>query len=123
MQSDAALGMRSTGDAKHDPWKASTEFRGYEREVFEEADILLPELAIFGWLRFHAALPGALLPDRHEEHYEIHYMRRGHVKWWVEDEKYDFSTGNIFIVRPGELHGGEEESLQRSTLSGRLETD
>jgi AraC-like DNA-binding protein/mannose-6-phosphate isomerase-like protein (cupin superfamily) len=99
--------------AKFDPWERSTEYRGYEREVFEGSTLLLPELAIFGWLHFHAALPGALQPDRHEGLYEIHYMRRGHVKWWVEDEKHDFFTGSVFIVKPGELHGGEEESLQR----------
>ena len=99
--------------AKFDPWERSTEYRGYEREVFEGSTLLLPELAIFGWLHFHAALPGALQPDRHEGVYEIHYMRRGHVKWWVEDEKHDFFTGSVFIVKPGELHGGEEESLQR----------
>ncbi|MEI8039397.1 MAG: AraC family transcriptional regulator [Verrucomicrobiota bacterium] len=99
--------------AKFDPWELSTEYRGYEREAYEGPTLLLPELAIFGWLHFHAALPGALQPDRHDGLFEIHYMRRGHVKWWVEDEKHDFSTGNIFIVKPGELHGGEEESLQR----------
>ena len=96
-----------------DPWERSTDNPGYEREVFEGPTILLPELAIFGWLHFHAALLGALQPDRHEGLYEIHYMRRGHVKWWVEDEKHDFSTGSVFIVRPGELHGGDEDSLQR----------
>ena len=111
------LGTGQAADAsqvsKVDPWERSTEHRGYEREVFEGSALLLPELAIFGWLHFHAALPGALQPDRHEGLYEIHYMRRGHVKWWVEDEKHDFSTGSVFIVKPGELHGGEEESLQR----------
>lgn len=110
---DSVATSEASQDSKFDPWELSTEYRGYEREVFEGSTLLLPELAIFGWLHFHAALPGALQPDRHVGVYEIHYMRRGHVKWWVEDEKHDFSTGNVFIVKPGELHGGDEESLQR----------
>jgi AraC-like DNA-binding protein/mannose-6-phosphate isomerase-like protein (cupin superfamily) len=110
---DLVATSEASQNSKFDPWELSTEYRGYEREVFEGPTLLLPELAIFGWLHFHAALPGALQPDRHEGLYEIHYMRRGHVKWWVEDEKHDFSTGNVFIVKPGELHGGDEESLQR----------
>jgi len=73
---------------------------------------LLPELEIFGWLRFHATLPGALKPDRHPAAFELHYMVRGHVTWWVENEQHDFSTAKIFVVRPNELHGGEAGSLQ-----------
>lgn len=110
---DSLAISEDTQVSKFDPWERSTESRGYEREVFEGSTLLLPELEIFGWLHFHAALPGALQADRHEGVYEIHYMRRGHVKWWVEDEKHDFSVGSVFIVKPGELHGGEEESLQR----------
>lgn len=94
------------------PWALSIERRGYERETYEGATQLLPELEIFGWLRFLTALPGALHPDVHGEVYEIHYMHRGHVKWWVEDQRYDFVTGSVFVISPGEVHGGDEASLQ-----------
>jgi AraC-like DNA-binding protein len=30
----------------------------------------------------------------------------------VEGEEYEFSTGRVFIVRPNELHGGDEGSIQ-----------
>ncbi|HLH54646.1 MAG TPA: AraC family transcriptional regulator [Verrucomicrobiae bacterium] len=86
--------------------------RGYERETYEGATRLLQELEIFGWLRFHTTLPGALKPDRHAGTFEIHFMVRGHLRWWVEEEQHEFSTGRVFIVRPGELHGGDEGSLQ-----------
>jgi AraC-like DNA-binding protein len=85
---------------------------GYERETYEGPTQLLPELQIFGWLRFHTTLAGALNADRHPKAFEIHYMVRGHLRWWVERDEYEFSTGRVFIVRPGELHGGEEGSLQ-----------
>ena len=86
--------------------------RGYARETYEGATQLLSELEIFGWLRFHTTLPGALKPDRHPGAYEIHYMVRGHLSWWVENEPYEFSTGRVFIVRPNELHGGDNGSIQ-----------
>ena len=92
-------------------WQQSSTQRGYERETFEAATQLLPELEIFGWLRFHTSLPGALQPDRHADTFEIHYMVRGHLRWWVESEHYAFSTGQVFVVRPGEVHGGDEGTL------------
>jgi AraC family L-rhamnose operon regulatory protein RhaS len=102
----------STASAASDPWTRSTGRPGYERETFEGRTQLLSELEILGWLRFHTTLPGGLKADRHEGLYEIHYMVRGHLRWWVEQEQHEFSTGRVFIVRPGELHGGDEGSLQ-----------
>jgi len=100
-----------TGPAA-DPWTLSTGRPGYERETFEGQTQLLPELDILGWLRFHTTLSGGLKADRHEGKYEILYMVRGHLRWWVEQEQHEFSTGRVFIIRPGELHGGDEGSLQ-----------
>jgi AraC-like DNA-binding protein len=102
----------SPGEA--DPWTLSTGRRGYLRETYEGPSQLLPELNIFGWLHFHTTLPGALEPDRHPDTFEIHYMVRGHLRWWVdrESDHHDFSTGNVFIIHPNELHGGDDGSLQ-----------
>lgn len=92
----------------------STGQRGFLRETYEGPTQLLSELEIFGWLRFHNSLPGALEPDRHPNAFEIHYMVRGHLRWWVgkETEHHDFNTGNVFVIHPYELHGGEEGSIQ-----------
>jgi len=95
-----------------DPWRFSTGRRGYEREAYEGPTQLLPELEIIGWLRFHTTLPGALGPDRHPGAFEIHYLVRGHLRWWVENEQHEFSPGRLFIIRPNELHGGDEGSIQ-----------
>jgi AraC-like DNA-binding protein len=95
-----------------DPWEMSSGRPGFERETYEGSSQLLPELAIFGWLRFHSTLSGALQPDQHEGTYEIHYLRRGHLRWWVDKEQCEFSAGQLLIIRPGELHGGEEGALQ-----------
>lgn len=95
-----------------DPWSKSVGQRGYMRETYEGPTQLLPEVPIFGWLRFHSTLPGALKPDRHPEEFEIHYMVRGHLRWTVENEQHEFSTGRVFIILPNELHGGDEGSIQ-----------
>jgi AraC family transcriptional regulator, L-rhamnose operon regulatory protein RhaS len=93
-------------------WQQSATQRGYERETFEGSTQLLPELEIFGWLRFHTTLSGALTPDRHPDAFEFHYMVRGHLNWEVAGEHHEFSTGQVFIIRPNELHGGDEGSIQ-----------
>jgi AraC-like DNA-binding protein len=94
------------------PWALSTGQTGYEREAYEGATQLLPELAIFGWLHFHNSLPGALKRDAHRGEYEIHYFRRGHLRWWVEEDNYELNPHSLLIVRPGEMHGGENNTIQ-----------
>jgi len=93
-------------------WQESQTQAGMERETWENDNRLLKELPIFGWLRFHKTLLGALQPDRHLGEYEIHYLKRGRLNWWVEATAHEFRPGSVFIIRPGELHGGDEESLQ-----------
>lgn len=104
--------MKRNWEQDPGPWALSTGLRGYEREAYEMDTQLLPELEIFGWLRFHEALPGGLKRDIHPGVYEIHYLRRGHLRWWVENENYDFNPGCLFIIRPGEQHGGEGDAIQ-----------
>lgn len=93
-------------------WEKAQAQAGMERETWEGRSRLVPELSIFGWLRFHSTMVGFLRPDRHEGEYEIHYLKRGHLNWWVEETSYEFLPGSVFIVKPGQLHGGDEESLQ-----------
>ena len=95
-----------------DPWRSSTGVSGYSREAYEGESQLLEEVEIFGWLRFREALVNALMPDRHPNALEIHYMRRGHLRWWAEADECEFSTGRVFIVQPGELHGASGGSIQ-----------
>jgi AraC family transcriptional regulator, L-rhamnose operon regulatory protein RhaS len=94
------------------PWEHSTGRHGFERETFEGPTQFLPELEIFGWLKFHVTLSGALEPDRHPDAFEIHYMVRGHLRWQIEQERHDFTSGRILIIHPNELHSGDEGSIQ-----------
>jgi AraC family L-rhamnose operon regulatory protein RhaS len=93
-------------------WQHAGSQAGMERETWEGRNRLLSELPIFGWLRFGSALRGALRPDRHPHEFEIHYLKRGRLNWWVTETSYEFLPGSVFIVPPNALHGGDEECLQ-----------
>ena len=95
-------------------WEESSSKDHYKREVFEFDSGLLPELRIFGWLSFSKALKGALQADRHPDEIEIHYIKHGHVSWWLgtPEQQHEIHAGKTFIVLPNELHGGFEGSLQ-----------
>ncbi len=99
-------------DQRPGPWALSTGQTGYERETYEGETQLLPELSIFGWLHFYNSLPGALKPDAHRGEYELHYFRRGRLRWWVEEENYELHPHSLLIIRPGEMHGGENNTIQ-----------
>ena len=101
-------------EADIEVWERASQDKHYQREVYEGSTALLPELRILGWLKFTKALPQGLKPARHPNTYEIHYMKRGHVQWWVrsKENSYLFSDQQTFIVKANELHGGLENSLQ-----------
>jgi AraC-like DNA-binding protein/quercetin dioxygenase-like cupin family protein len=40
----------------------------------------------------------------HHDFYEIYYLIRGNVEYWVEGSQYRLEKGDIFLVRPMELH-------------------
>ena len=61
---------------------------------------------MLGWDRFKSATVALLAPHRHPGAYEICYLVDGRVDWWVEHETYTLGRGDLYITRPGEVHGG-----------------
>ncbi|MCK5000823.1 MAG: helix-turn-helix transcriptional regulator, partial [Anaerohalosphaera sp.] len=57
-------------------------------------------------------LPG----HTHSKAFEICYIDRGSVTWWVEDQVYHVNPGNIFITFPGEKHGGLHDIMNPCQL-------
>ena len=96
----------------NEPWLDPGKAHLFEREAFEESTQLLDELEIFGWLKFRVCASGFLKPDRHADSYEVHYLKSGHVKWWVGGESFNFEPGQVLVIPPNVLHEGDEESLQ-----------
>ncbi|MEZ4631651.1 MAG: AraC family transcriptional regulator [Deinococcales bacterium] len=77
-------------------------------------DCLIPELCAIGFSRQIEARTD-LLPH-HERYFEIHLVSDGVLHWWVEDEIYHLPPNSVYITKPGELHGGMQNTVQPSSL-------
>lgn len=88
-----------------DVWEDFTPDEARLYEAYEKPETLLPELNSIGWLCFKKPLQNALHPKRHTNLIELIYLNHGQVDRWVEDSSYTFSSGDVLIVAPNELHG------------------
>lgn len=82
---------------------------GRALEVYEKvgrAHHILPEVPSIGFGVYDAAILGGPRPHANGIVYEICYINRGSVEWWIDNKLYEVGPGNIFINRPGEWHGG-----------------
>ncbi len=52
-----------------------------------------------------------LREHRHSGAYEICYVERGAVMWWVGDEIHEVKGGDVFVTWPDERHGGIDDVL------------
>ncbi|MBI1335424.1 MAG: helix-turn-helix domain-containing protein [Phycisphaera sp.] len=66
---------------------------------------VLPELAVLGY-DSHVAASRRLAGHVHPDAYEVCYISKGQVSWWVGREVYRVGKGDLYITRPGEEHGG-----------------
>jgi len=82
------------------------------RETIEGKGRLLSELLLVGQAHIRLArLPG-LPAHRHPKTFEIFFIDRGEVEWWVENEEFKLSANTIYINKPGETHGSQGASLK-----------
>lgn len=80
-----------------------------------DKDLLLPELLKVGWARYPKA--SAVLPAHtHKSAFEICYIVRGSVEWWVSNEIYEVGPAQIFVTRPDERHGGRDAMMHPNEL-------
>lgn len=86
-----------------------------QREVYQGGQLLLPELRMLGTDAPRAAVAG-LGSHRHASAFEICYIARGMVSWWVRDELDDVGPGEVYITRPDEPHGGVDAALHPCEL-------
>jgi len=77
-----------------------------------DGNAVLSELPLVGRaLRTRALVPG--LPAHvHSGVFEIFFIERGRVEWWVEKEVHRLSANHIYINRPGERHGSTGHGLR-----------
>ena len=77
---------------------------------------LVPEIAMLGQSAFPRTMVHGLTPHRHET-FEICLITDGAVDWWVEGEGvYSLHRNDLFVTRPGELHGGVDTMMHPCEL-------
>lgn len=78
------------------------------RQVFGSDNperLCLPELSLVGWARLGKARVPGLSAHVHPDVFEIFFIERGRIEWWVEDEVHRVAGIHVLIHRPGERHG------------------
>lgn len=81
----------------------------------EEIRLDLGGLRLLGRLRiFRAADPVEM--QSHEDMFELLYMYSGRKVFYIGDEKYVLNGGDLLLVFPGEAHGAEDVSQNRTLL-------
>ena len=88
------------------------------RLKLDKKSCMSPNVDQLGWAIFNEPihdkenLPG----HSHAKAFEICYIDRGSVTWWVEDQIYHVNPGSIFITFPGEKHGGLHDIMNPCQL-------
>ena len=83
----------------------------YRNETEPERNIksghcLLPEVPSLGWCKSHNAAFGGKRTYGAPA-FELGYIAKGSVEWWLDGELQEIGPGSIFISKPGEHQGGD----------------
>lgn len=76
-----------------------------QRETYAGADTLNPDVLHLGVARYTRAQT-ALPAHVHRTCFEICYIFHGALDWEVGGRPFSVQTGDFFVTRPGEVHGG-----------------
>lgn len=85
------------------------------REVYLGRRTLLREMPLIGWTQYHQAAPD-LRAHTHEGVFEISLVVGGSVEWWAGDSMHEVRRGEVYITKPGEVHGGQNAMMQPCEL-------
>jgi len=80
-------------------------------ESYEGSRRLLRELPLVGRIHLLDALPNSLILHSHRDIFEVHCVLRGVQSFWVGKKTFQVGAGMAFLTRPGEMHGGVNDSL------------
>lgn len=83
---------------------------------FLQSALLTPALAHIGWARPRSASESGLGAHQHLDAWEVCWLRRGRVEWWVGDEAFTVPTGSCYLTRPNEWHGAVHSVLEPCEL-------
>ena len=86
-----------------------------DRIVLEFASLGIPEVALLGRYNYQHAHP-PLKPHVHRKIFEICLLEHGTQTYVVGNTRYHLSGGDVFITRPGEVHGTGLEPENKGCL-------
>jgi AraC family L-rhamnose operon regulatory protein RhaS len=69
----------------------------------------LPEFPALQHVHESRALPGHNLEPHLHPQFEICYIHSGKGIWFAEGHTYELKPGDIYITKPGEVHGGRTD--------------
>ena len=83
------------------------------RETYEAPRTLVSEIAIVGQIGLQQAVPRAMGPASHPYEFELHLVRDGRMRLWIDSPKrvFELHGGMASITQPGQLHSGEGELM------------
>jgi AraC-like DNA-binding protein len=83
------------------------------RETYEAPRTLVGEIAIVGQINLQRAVPKAFKPDRHPNEFELHLVRDGRMRLWVDSPKrvFELHGGMASLTQPGQLHSAEGDLM------------
>ncbi len=78
--------------------------------------IIVPGLRHIGYDVFADAKPKGLEGHRHPGAFEVCWIRRGSLQWWVDGRTWEVGPGDLFFTLPDEEHGGVNGVMDRCEL-------
>jgi AraC-like DNA-binding protein/mannose-6-phosphate isomerase-like protein (cupin superfamily) len=83
------------------------------RETYEAPRTLISEIAIVGQIGLQRAVPRAMGPAAHPNEFELHLVRDGRIRFWIDSPKriFELHGGMASLTQPGQLHSGEGELM------------
>ena len=86
-----------------------------DRLTIDFSGMDLPEIVMAGKYDYHHAHP-PLRPHMHLDIFEICMLERGAQSYFVGPTRYDLTGGDVFITKPGEIHGTGREPENKGRL-------
>jgi AraC-like DNA-binding protein len=83
------------------------------RETYEAPRTLISEIAIVGQISLQRAVPRAMGPGSHPNEFELHLVRDGRIRMWIDSPKrvFELHGGMASLTQPAQLHSGEGELM------------
>lgn len=89
--------------------------RDGERDTYLWPDTHLRAVPHLGRVRYRRALP-ELPPHRHENAYEICFLREGNLTWEINGRIVLLAPGEVLVLAPAAEHGGARSMMERCRL-------